>query len=297
MTNSVSRTVSDETLNCIIQIESGGRTAIKASTSSALGLGQFLNATWMATVKRHRPDLLEGRSEAQVLALRLDPSLSVELLARFTEDNQRIVGMNCTGGDLYLAHFLGAGAAQRVCHANPSTPVIQLVGADAVRANKSIMAGKTAGQVRAWAAKRMHESAGHSWVERYYKPPVAVQPLLEEAPATAEPEETAEDIPDPQDAPATEPEPAPVERPDPVPPVTPAPAAPTGPATPKPNEGFFDWIKRRGKMVASWFSGGAVGLGGISWFSDWRIAAVIVAGIIISGTLIGIFYLITTRRR
>jgi hypothetical protein len=72
MTNTVSKTVSDETLNCIITIESAGRTNIKAPTSSALGLGQFLNATWLATVRKHRPDLLKGR-RAQVLALRTDP--------------------------------------------------------------------------------------------------------------------------------------------------------------------------------------------------------------------------------
>lgn len=291
MTNTVSETVSDETLNAIIQIESGGRLNIKAATSSALGLGQFLNATWLGVVKKHRPDLMDGRSQAEVLALRVDPQIAVELLARFTEDNQRAIGMDATGGDLYLAHFLGVADARDFFRADPHTLVTKLVTPQVIAANKSIMLNKdgspkNAGQIRAWAAKRMFDSGGRNWVAKYYTPPAAPEPLLEEP--ALEPEPTAENIPDPQDAPAT-----PLPRPDLVPPVTPAP----GPIAPVPNEGFFDWIKRRGRMIAGWVSGGGIGIGGVSWFSDWRIAAVIVAGLIIAGTIVGIFYLINTRRR
>jgi hypothetical protein len=293
VTNTVSKTVSDETLNAIITIESGGRLNAKAPTSSALGLGQFLNGTWMAVVRKHRPDLLKGRSEAQVLALRTDPQLAVELLARFTEDNQHIVGMNCTGGDLYLAHFLGAGAAQKLFHANPDAAVEPLVGQAAVAANVSILRGRTCAQVRAWSAKRMHDSAGHDWVAKYYKPPAPVEPLIEDPPPAAEPEETAEDIPDPQDAPAA---PA-VERRDPVPPVTPAPAPPAQtPITPEAKEGFLDWIKRKGKTITSWVGGGGTGLGVVSYLTDWRVAAVIVCGLIIAGTIAGGFYLVMRKR-
>lgn len=196
MTNTVSETVSDETLNCIITIESAGRLTAKAGTSTALGLGQFLNKTWLAVVEKHRPDLMQGRSQAQVLALRTDPAIAVELLARFTEDNQRIVGMNCTGGDLYLAHFLGAGAAQKLFHAAPAASVEPLVGDAAVKANESILRGKTCSQVRAWAAKRMAQSSGHAWVAKYYEPPAPEQ-------MAAEVEEVPEDIPDTQTMPTT----------------------------------------------------------------------------------------------
>jgi len=168
MPYSVSRTVSDETLSSIIQIESGGRPTIKARTSTATGLGQFLNKTWLDTVKVHRPDVMKGRTQAQILALRTEPRFAVEMLARFTEDNQRVVGMSCTPGDLYLAHFLGAETAQRVYAADPNADVEPLVGKSAVNANASVLKGKTAGQVRAWAARRMRESAGRGWVQKYY---------------------------------------------------------------------------------------------------------------------------------
>lgn len=290
MTFTVSKTVSDETLNCIITIESAGRPAVKASTSTATGLGQFLDSTWLAVVRKHRPDVLQGKPQAEVLALRKDASFSVEMLARFTEDNQRIVGMKCSGGDLYLAHFLGAGAAQKVYAADPNAHVEPLVGPAAVNANKSILQGKTCGQVRAWAAKRMHDSAGHDWVAKYYQPPAEVQEPAEPPPA-AEPEPTAEDIPDTQDVP-----PAPVERPDPVPPVTPAPAPAPTPITPEAKESFVDWIKRKAKTITSWVGGGGTGIGMMSYFTDWRVVAVIVGGLIIAGALAYGFWLLARKK-
>lgn len=173
MTNTVSRTVSDETLNCIITIESSGNPNNRATTSSALGLGQFLNATWLTTLRLHAPAVMTGKSQSQILALRTDPSFSIEMLARFTEDNQKIVGMDCAPGDLYLAHFLGAGAAKVLFRAPQSAPVSGYVSADAIRANRSVLEGKTVAQVRAWAAKRMKQSSGHNWVKKFYHPVAA----------------------------------------------------------------------------------------------------------------------------
>lgn len=197
MTNTVSETVSDETLSAIIQIESGGNPRAKAPTSSALGLGQFLNGTWMNVVRKHRPDLCEGVPEPKVLNMRIDPALSVELLARFTEDNLEAITGNTapTDGDLYLAHFLGCGDARKLFHADPSTPVNLLVNENVIKANKSIMMGKTASQVRAWAARRMHECAGRDWVAKYY-----VAPEVTPAPDPEDPEPAAvhvDPLPDP----------------------------------------------------------------------------------------------------
>lgn len=303
MTFTVSKTVSDETLNCIITIESGGRLTAKAPTSSALGLGQFLNATWMGVVRKHRPDLLEGRTESEVLALRTSPQLAVELLARFTEDNQHAIGMNCTGGDLYLAHFLGVGDARKLFTAEPATPVSLLVSTAVISANRSIMLGKTAAQVRAWAAKRMHESMGHDWVARYYKAPKPVEepaPPAAETDAQQDAEQDAEDIPDPQDAPA-----APEPRRDPVPPVTPVmpvtpppvpgvttPKDPTQ-ITPAPKETFYDWINRKRKTVWSAVTGVMGGGSALTYFTDWKILAVVVAGLIIGGSIVYAFWLLS----
>jgi hypothetical protein len=168
LTNTVSKIISDETLNKIITIESGGRPTAKAPTSSATGLFQFIDATWLDMVKDERPDLCKGKTKAQILALRKDPSVSIEIGARFTERNARSLGAGYTDGDLYLAHFLGVGAARQLLRAAPSTAVAGLVGSAAVNANRSILAGKNAGQVRAWAASKMAKAKG-DWIAKFYK--------------------------------------------------------------------------------------------------------------------------------
>jgi len=165
--HSVSKIISDEALSRIIQIESAGRPTSKAKTSSATGLGQFISATWLATVKKHRPDLMRGRSRAEVLALRTDPRIAIEMLARFTEDNASGLGNGWSDGDLYLAHFLGLGAAKKVFRASPGAAVAGLVGAAAVKANPTILRGKTAGEVRAWAERKMASAGGRGWIEKF----------------------------------------------------------------------------------------------------------------------------------
>jgi hypothetical protein len=283
MTNSVSRTVSDETLNCIITIESGGNPRAKASTSSATGLFQFLDATWMGVVAKHRPDLMRNRTRAQILAMRTDPKIAIEIGARFTEDNQRVIGMNCTGGDLYLAHFLGTADAKDLFRAPPDTPVSQLVTSQVINANKSIMLGKTAGQVRAWAAKRMAQSGGHNWIAKYYDRSPEPVPTPKPRP---EPEESADDIPDPQDAPAT-----------PLPPQSPTVVVPhdappeevqkrTEESAERDAETSPSWLKRQWKKLSGAI-GSLFGMGA-GFVFDWRLMAVILGFVI----LVAIFLLI-----
>jgi hypothetical protein len=221
MINTVSRTLSDETLNRIIQIESAGRLNAKAPTSSALGLFQFLKGTWLDTVHKHRPDLFDGRTQAQVLALRTDPKIGIEIGARFTEDNARGLGAGYSDGDLYLAHFLGLGSARKFLHADLGASAEALAGPDAVRANRSILAGKTAGQVRAWAlasmVNRWNKAGRVDWIARYYgaakvvpaAPPPAEEPPVEhksvppdddDAPDTPETPAQAPPVPPPADS-------------------------------------------------------------------------------------------------
>lgn len=291
MTNTVSRTVSDETLNCIISIESNGRLDARPIDrsgkvlSSALGLGQFLKATWLGVVRKHRPDLFHGRSDTQVLALRTDGHICIELLARFTEDNQRTIGMDCTGGDLYLAHFLGVGDARDFYRAPPDTPANKLVSQDVIKANPTIFIVdgqmQTAGQIRAWAARKMRSKlGGPNWIAKYYGEPVpAPQPR-------PEPEETAEDIPDPQDAPATTP-PAPTA-------VIPLDAPPVvvekkiEESAERDAETSPSWIKRKWKSVTGSI-GGLLGTAGVGIF-DWRIVAILL-GFVITVALFLIFFM------
>lgn len=287
MTFTVSKIVSDETLDCIIHIESRGNVNAKAPTSSATGLFQFLNATWQAVVRKHRPDVYQSTAMPVLLAMRRDPKFCIEIGARFTEDNLRTIGMNATGGDLYLAHFLGVGDARDFFISDPNTPVANLVKPEVIKANESIMRNKTVGQVRAWAAKKMFEARGHSYIAKYF-PAALPEPEPEPEPAPDEPQ--VDDYPDTQDAPAIpEPPPRSQPQPDPAPTIKPD----EGPAAPKAKESFLDWIKRRAKMVTSLISGGGGSIGVLGYLTDWKIVAVIMGGLLIAGLLMFFVYLVT----
>lgn len=176
MANTLSRIIDDDKLNRIVQIESAGNPNAKAPTSSAAGLGQFITATWLATVRKHKPALLQTKSEAEVATMRrgiATAALQLEMLARFTEDNARALGPNWVDGDLYLAHFLGIGAAAKLLRAAPSTPVSNLVSYEAIKANRSILEGKNAGAVRAWAhdsmIKRWDKAGRPNWIAKWYR--------------------------------------------------------------------------------------------------------------------------------
>src|ERR1700741_3830558 len=71
----------------IMFIESNGDPNMRHKRTSATGLGQFIDETWLDMIRAYRPDLLKGRSQAEVLGLRNDPTLAREITARFTEQN------------------------------------------------------------------------------------------------------------------------------------------------------------------------------------------------------------------
>lgn len=142
----------------IIGIESGGNPNAKNPNSSAEGLGQFIDSTWLDVLKRNRPDLASGKSDQELIALKRDPALSREMVAALVQENSdRLTraGVTPTNANVYLAHFLGAGGAIAVARAAPDTPVSQILGQGQISANKSILEGKTAGDVRAWASRKM----------------------------------------------------------------------------------------------------------------------------------------------
>jgi hypothetical protein len=167
-TFSVSKTISDQQLSKIIQIESAGRPTVKAPTSSATGLFQFIDSTWMAMVRKYKPEWLTNRTKRQVLDMRKDPVKSIEMGARFTEENARALGRGWQEGDLYLAHFLGIAGAKKLFRASPSAACEPLVGAAAVRANRSILQGKTCGEVRAWAERKMRTAGTTNWIAKFW---------------------------------------------------------------------------------------------------------------------------------
>lgn len=130
----------------------------KSPTSSADGDFQFTRGTWLDTIRNHRPDLLQGRDEASVLALRKDPKVAREMAGYLLDDNSAILrnqGIAPTPANLYLAHFLGPGDAAKVLKAAPGTPVSDIVSPASIAANKSILEGKTTDTVIDWSGRKM----------------------------------------------------------------------------------------------------------------------------------------------
>ena len=147
----------DQFVNRIIYIESGNKCTASNPLSTAVGLGQFIESTWMTTIRLHRPDLLVGRTREQVLALRTDCDLARAMTTAFTRDNAAVVrqaGHQVTPGNLYLAHFLGVGGAVKVLGSSPNLQIADVFGAAHVHANP-FEAGKTIGFLVEWAAKKM----------------------------------------------------------------------------------------------------------------------------------------------
>jgi len=141
----------------IIGVESGGNANAKNPNSSASGVGQFLDSTWVQTIRQHRPDIAAGKSAAQILTLKNDPVLGREMTKAYTQDNAEYLsnrGIATTPGNIYLAHFLGPAGAANVLKADPNAPIGSVVGQDVVRAN-GFLAGKTVADTIAWSDKKM----------------------------------------------------------------------------------------------------------------------------------------------
>lgn len=147
-------------IDSIIGVESGGNPNARNPRSSASGLGQFIDSTWLATIRQARPDLA-GKSDAELLALKTDPALSREMTEAYANQNQAILtkaGVPVTDGNTYLAHFAGPGGAVKVLQANPGASVADILGPGVVKANP-FLANMTAGDLQAWATKKVGGSS------------------------------------------------------------------------------------------------------------------------------------------
>jgi hypothetical protein len=156
--------------NQIINVESAGDPTARNPNSSASGPGQFIDPTWLATVKAHRPDLAQGQSDDDLLALKNDPQLAAqpqnvalarEMTGAYASDNQAHLqrnGVPVTPATTYLAHFAGPGGAVKVLQADPNAPIESILAPDAIKANP-FLKGMTASGLQAWAAKKMGTAA------------------------------------------------------------------------------------------------------------------------------------------
>jgi hypothetical protein len=121
------------------RVESGFNPEAQARTSSATGLYQFIEQSWLGVVAKHgdehglgwaasaitrgsdgRYRVADPATRQAILDLRRDPQAAASMAAEFASDNkdylERRLGHDVESVDLYLAHFLGAGGAAKFLH-------------------------------------------------------------------------------------------------------------------------------------------------------------------------------------
>jgi len=139
----------------------------KASTSSATGLFQFIEQTWLGTMHRHGTahglsayaDAIKTGKDGrfmvpdkgirqEILALRKDPQVASLMAGELTNDMSSemgaALGRGVSAGELYVAHFLGPQAAVKMIKAAAETPTATAANLfpDAASANTRIFYNK-----------------------------------------------------------------------------------------------------------------------------------------------------------
>jgi hypothetical protein len=161
------------------QVESGLNPSAGAATSSARGLFQFIDQTWLATIKQSGAALGYGQFAAaitqtasghyevrdpamrsEILKLRNDPAANAMMAGAFTQANAAVLsaklGRSPSEGELYIAHFMGVGGAARLISSAATDPTGGAASyfPIAARANPAIFYDRSTGQPRTLAEVR-----------------------------------------------------------------------------------------------------------------------------------------------
>jgi len=142
----------------VISVESGGNTNAKNPDSSATGLGQFIESTWLDLFRRYYPAEAANLGREGILALRTDAAISKNLIEKYARENAAVLqkaGVSVDEAALQLSHFLGARDAAKVLSAAPGTPLAGLITPASIAANPTILGGgRTVDDAIAYAQKR-----------------------------------------------------------------------------------------------------------------------------------------------
>ena len=164
--------------------ESSLRPDAHAADSSASGLFQFVQQTWLGMVKQYgakfglnsyanaierEPNghyaVANQADRTAILSLRNDPKISALMAGEYAQQTrsqmQARLGRNVCGGELYAAHFLGAPAACRLIEMAAHQPNADAASCfpAAAAANHAVFfhgngTPKTVGEIYQWALRQ-----------------------------------------------------------------------------------------------------------------------------------------------
>lgn len=137
----------------LARIESRNQPYIKATSSSASGLFQFIEETWRGLGGSWGPNDNQAFG-----GLRPSVEEQRERVAVLTQQNARTLSnanIPVNNATLYAAHFLGPGNARRILSADPSTPISQVTGTEQRAANPAVFRDiRTAGDFFNWLREK-----------------------------------------------------------------------------------------------------------------------------------------------
>ena len=155
--------------------ESSFKTDIKAATSSATGLYQFIESTWTNMIKQHghkyglgrladkidaNGNITDAAAKNDIMNLRKDPKTAALMAAEFAAGNKSFLLKNSTlteneigSTELYFAHFLGANGASNFLDAHKDNPLQRAADLfpKAANANKNVFYDMKTGKARSLA--------------------------------------------------------------------------------------------------------------------------------------------------
>ncbi len=153
--------------------ESSFNPKARAKTSSATGLFQFLDQTWLQMVKKYgaehgmgdyaekisltksgRAVVADAATRQEILNLRKDPEKASLMAAEMAAENgsrlEARLGRKVDAADLYMAHFLGAGGAMQFLKTLDHAPQkkADALLPEAAKANSAVFYDRAGGKAR-----------------------------------------------------------------------------------------------------------------------------------------------------
>ncbi len=152
--------------------ESSFRPDVKAKTSSATGLFQFIEKTWLSMVREHGADyglgkyahkitadgrVADAKTRKEILELRKDPETAAVMAAEYAADNKAYLETRLKDEvgpvEMYLAHFMGPNGAASFLSAMKKNPMGNAADhfPEAARANRGVFYDQKNGKARTLA--------------------------------------------------------------------------------------------------------------------------------------------------